>query len=131
LDETRLSWLPSIAGGQAADFDTNPGISSTISPYRPFVGVMLFTRKARLTGRRIDQDGASLADAKAASIDGEDLREAALRELHYEPGCRNHVLDRRRAPRRAEPTTAARIARKALRAARGQSQTWFLRASWA
>ncbi|MCX7864034.1 MAG: RNA pyrophosphohydrolase [Novosphingobium sp.] len=57
-------------------------------PYRPCVGVMLVNHAGlAFVGKRIDDDGSDFWQMPQGGVDeGEDLREAALRELEEETG---------------------------------------------
>lgn len=63
-------------------------IDTAILPYRPCVGVMLVNRQGQaFVGKRIDNREGDFWQMPQGGIDdGEDLRAAALRELHEETG---------------------------------------------
>ncbi len=59
-------------------------------PYRPCVGMMLFNRDGRIfVGKRVDQTLEGWQMPQGGIDEGEDAREAALRELEEEIGTRN------------------------------------------
>jgi putative (di)nucleoside polyphosphate hydrolase len=63
-------------------------------PYRPCVGVMLVNADGRaFVGKRIDnKEGDAWQMPQGGVDDGEDLRQAALRELHEETGVAGHLV---------------------------------------
>lgn len=67
-------------------------------PYRPCVGVVLFNPAGRVfVGRRIDTDLAAWQMPQGGVDPGEDLQDAAIRELREEVGTDNvDILERTR-----------------------------------
>jgi putative (di)nucleoside polyphosphate hydrolase len=62
-------------------------------PYRPCAGMMVFNRQGLVfTGRRIDQSLEAWQLPQGGIDEGEDPREAALRELEEEIGTRNVAI---------------------------------------
>lgn len=69
-------------------------IDPAILPYRPCVGVMLVNRQGQaFVGKRIDNREGDFWQMPQGGIDdGEDLRAAALRELHEETGVTERLV---------------------------------------
>lgn len=95
-------------------------------PYRPCVGMMLFNREGRVfIGRRIDQSLEGWQMPQGGVDDGEEPREAALRELEEEIGTGN-VEFLREHPEWLTYDLPPRLVGVALQGKfRGQKLKWF------
>jgi putative (di)nucleoside polyphosphate hydrolase len=95
-------------------------------PYRPCVGMMLFNRTGRVfVGKRVDQTLEGWQMPQGGIDEGEDPREAALRELEEEIGTRNAEILREH-PEWLNYDLPMRLVGVALKGKyRGQTQKWF------
>ena len=95
-------------------------------PYRPCVGIMMFNREGRVfVGRRIDQSVEAWQMPQGGIDEGEEPRDAALRELQEEIGTRNAEILREH-PGWLHYDLPEHLIGVALQGRyRGQRQKWF------
>jgi putative (di)nucleoside polyphosphate hydrolase len=95
-------------------------------PYRPCVGMMLFSRDGKVfVGKRIDQTLEAWQMPQGGIDEGESAREAALRELEEEIGTRNAAFLREH-PDWLTYDLPPHLVGVALQGRyRGQKQRWF------
>ena len=105
-------------------------VDATLLPYRPCVGVMLVNGAGRIfVGQRIDPSAHGFWQMPQGGIDkGEDVRDAALRELEEEVGVPAHMVEviaQTSGPIRYDlpPELLGKVWKGKYR---GQEQHWFL-----
>ncbi len=98
-----------------------------LAAYRPNVGVVLFHRDGRVwLGRRAGTDGPYSWQFPQGGVDeGEDLQDAALRELAEETGARSTTLLARTEGWLVYDFPADHGGSKLARGWKGQRQVWF------